>query len=232
MQFIAKEVVPLPATIPSGSVQNLVGGLVDFKADRGGVAGYSLSTGTLGGGFMDSVNKTVGSITGAVNDVLGGLTGASASVSSTLNSFRTNIFTPVFGVISSITKIVKSVTGSISSIISSFTNPVNQVLRDIQSISAQATAVVSLVENSINSVISVPGRTVTNINNTITGLKKTVGTITRMPEDISQTFSRMYGSGHIKQGTAILSSGKARKKSKAALLTSGHPYIIAKSNTL
>lgn len=228
MQFIAKEVIPLPTVMPSGTAQNLVGSLVDFKATRSGLQGYSLGSGALGGGFMESTVKTVGDI----SSIFSSLTGASSATSSTLSSFRTNIFSPVYGILSSITKIVKSTTGSISSIVSSFTNPVNQVLRDIQSISAQATGVALLVESSINNVIAIPGRTVTNIQNTIRGLKNTAGTISRVPENISETFKRLYGSGRVRKGAAILSSGRAGKRSKAAVLSSGAPYSTSHSNTL
>jgi hypothetical protein len=245
MQFIAKEVVPLPVPVVNGSATNNVGTLVDWKATRDGVQGYSLSMGGLGGGFMDSVNKTVGDVTGiggAIGGALGsvkgavggvnGLMGGSNGPAAALTAFRTNIFTPVFGVISSITKIVKSVTGDITSIISSFTNPVNQVLRDIQSVSVQATGLALLVENSVNDIISIPVNTITNFKNTVRSLKSTAGTISRVPENISQSFKRLHSSGRIKHGAAVLSSGKARTKSKAAVLSSGAPYTPSKSNSL
>lgn len=228
IQFIAKEVEPLPTEVPSGSVSNLQGSLIDFKADRGGVHGWgvSLSSGSLGSGFMD----TVGDLTNSLS--LGGLLDLGNSVGNTLNSFRTSIFSPVFGIISTITKIVKSVTGSISKIISSFTNPVNQILRDITSIATKATSIALLIESSVNSNVSIPGRTVTNYNNTIRSLKKTSGTISRLPENISEIFKRQFASGNVKRGAAILSSGKKRKKSKAAVLSSGTPYLPHKSYTI
>lgn len=228
MQFIAKQVVPLPTIMPTGQAQNIVGTLVDFKANRQGVAGYKLGSGSLSGGFFDSAAKTFGDLTGAI----GGLAGATGNVNSSLNSFRTNIFSPVYGVLSSITKIVKTVTGSVAGIISSFTNPLNQILRDITNVSTQAAGVALMVENSVNDVIRIPARTITNLQNTLRSLKSTAGTISRVPEDISQTFKRLYGSGLLKKNTPILSSGKARQKSKAAVLTSGAPYLPIKSNTL
>lgn len=235
MQFVAKEAIPLPVPIVHGSEHNNVGTLIDWKANRQGVQGYTLSMGGLGGGFMSPITQTVGQLGGALGS-LGkfgsALAGASNSVNSTLTSFRTNIFTPVFGVISSITKIVKSVTGDITSIISSFTNPVNQVLRDIQSVASQAVGIANLIETSVNDVIAIPARTINNINTTIRSLKNAAGTISRVPENISETFKRLYGSGRIKQGAAILSGGKSRKKSKGAVLTSGAPYSLNKSNKI
>ena len=88
---------------------------------------------------MESTVKTVGQVSSALK----GLSDTANNVNSTLNAFRTNIFSPVFGVLSTITKVVKSTTGSISSIISSFTNPVNQILRDITSIGSQAASIAS-----------------------------------------------------------------------------------------
>lgn len=228
MQFVAKEVEPLPASISSGQASNLSSTLIDFKADRGGVKGWgvSLSSGSLGGGFMD----TIGDLTDSLG--LGGLSDLGSQVGNTLNTFRTSIFSPVFGIISSITKIIKSVTGTISKIISSFTNPVNQILRDITSIATQATSIALLVENSVNSVVSIPGRTITNYNNTIRSLKKTSGTISRVPENISDIFKRQFSSGKVKNKSAILSSGKKRNKSKAAVLSCGSPYQPHKSYSI
>jgi hypothetical protein len=229
MQFVAKEVVPMPASIDtSGGMRPNIGSLVDFKANRAGVQGYSLSMGTLGGGFMNSATKTVGDISSSLGSLTGGLTNATSA----LNAFRTNIFTPVFGVISSLTKIVRSVTGDITKIITSFTNPVNAILSDITSIATQASGLALLVENSINDIITIPARMITNANNTVSALKGTAGTISRIPENISETFRRLYGSGRVKQGAAILSSGKKRTKSKAAILTSGTPYTPYRSNRL
>lgn len=227
MQFVAKEVEPLPVEIPSG-VGSLSASLIDFKADRGGVGGwgYQLSSGSLGGGFMD----TIGDLTGSLG--LGGLGDMAKSFSDTVNGFRTAIFSPIFGVISSITKIVKSSTGSISKIISSFTNPVNQILRDITSIATKATSLALLIESSINSTTSIPGRTVLNYKNTVRSLKKTSGFLSRVPEDVSQIFKRNFSYGKVKHGAAILTSGKKRKKSKTAVLTSGAPYQPAKSYSI
>jgi hypothetical protein len=226
MQFLAKEVIPLPVPIVHGTAKNLKGELIDWRADRQGVQGYSLSSGGLGGGFMDSTTKTVGTINqGSLGDTV-------SEVSTNLTSFRTNIFTPVYGVISSITKIVKSATGDITTIISSFSNPVNQVLRDISSVATQAAGVAILVESSVNGLITIPNRTAPDVKTTLRILRNSAGTISRVPENISETFKRLYGSGRIKRGAAILSGGKARQKSKAAVLTSGAPYIPNKSNKL
>jgi len=222
MQFIAKEVEPLPMEMPKGTASNMVGTLVDFKANRSGVGswGMSLSSGSLGGGFMQTIPGA-----GFGLDLFGGLGDITKSIGGTLTSFRTSIFSPVFGIISSITKIIKNVTGSISKIISSFTNPLNQIIRDITGFANKAGSIVNLVENSINSVFSIPNRTVSNFNTMIRALKKNAGIISRAPEDISEIFKRQFSSGSIRRGAPILSSGKKRKKGKAAVLSSGHPYV-------
>lgn len=243
MQFLAKEVVPLPMQITPSAVENVKTDFISFSADRSGVNSYSLASSTLGGGFMDTAvqnfNKYSGAVTSAVDgvkDMFSGITGglgdAASGVADTLNSFRTNIFSPIFGVISGITKIVKSATGSISSIISSFTNPVNQILRDITSFATKAGSLALLVEHSINDIVSIPNRTVTNVRNTIASLKNASGTITRVPENISDTFRRFNGGGNIPNRSAILSSGRAGTKSKAAVLSSGNPYTPRSSGIL
>lgn len=141
--------------------------------------------------------------------------------------FGSSLFSPVFGVLTSITKVVKSSTGDISKIISSFTNPVNTVLRDINSISAQAISVVKLIENSVQQIVNIPGRTLANITTTINSLKNAAGVISRAPETIAQTVKRLFKIGSLSSGALFLSKGGTAPGSKGALLRSGKPYTPA-----
>lgn len=154
---------------------------------------------------------------------LGGITGAGGSGNTTLDSFRSSLFSPVYGILASVTRVIKDTTGQVSSIISSFTNPVKTILRDIQGISSQAIAVAKLVENSVNQIISIPNSVLTEINTTLSVLKNTKGVISRVPENISQSIARLVQSGNLK-GTAAFLSGSRGNSSKAALLSSGKPY--------
>jgi hypothetical protein len=224
MQFIAKDVVPLPSMVSRTDATANESNMINFSAGRKGVVKYTLASGTSAGGFMNS-QTTIGE---NVNTSTAGGTGASES----LNSFRTNIFSPVFGVIASITKVVKTSTGSVSTIISSFTNPVNQVLRDITNIATQASGVAILVQTSVLKATSAPGQVLINLRNTIAALKGSAGIISRMPQNISDNFRSYNSGGYVKKGSTILTAGKAKNKSKTAVLSSGNTYNPSKSNTL
>lgn len=141
--------------------------------------------------------------------------------------FGSSLFSPVFGVLTSITKVVKNTTGDISKIISSFTNPVNTVLRDIQGVAAQAVGVVKLVENSVQSIVNIPGNTLNNVRTTINALTNTAGIISAAPETIAQTVKRLFTFGILSSGAAFLSKGGTAPNSKGAILRSGKPYTAA-----
>ncbi len=244
MQFIAKEVEPLPAELPKGQSGFTIGSLFDFKAGRSGFesmgvnfasnavrgaltgSGVTLgSSGSQGSGFLDGVGKTITS-------GIGGLVSGAAAIGNTINSFRSAMFSPIFGIISSITKIVKSVTGSISSIISSFINPINGILRDITSVAGVALGIASMVESSVNNAITAPGRVISNIGSTLRTLKHRAGVISRVPENISELMKRQFHSNRLQSGALILSSGRRRNKAKSAVLSSGAPYSPQKSYIL
>lgn len=214
--FIVKDLIPKPIAI-TGTASNLVGTLVDFKANRSGVTKLTLGSGTSSGGFLDKISS---------------LSNTATSVSNSLNAFRTNIFTPIYGIISSITKIVKTATGNISSIISSFTSPVNAILRDINNVASQAIGVANLIESSVNKLTSIPGKLIADVSKTLSNLKNAAGIISRVPENVADSFKRLTSGGFVKQGAPVLSSGKAKPKSKAAILGSGRPYSISTSNKL
>lgn len=239
MQFIAKNISPLPVNINSGVPDPTVSGkFLDFAAARSGVKKYTLGSGTLGQGFMSPLTKTVtdaiSEVSESITDALSPLASAAGEAGDSLNEIRTSIFSPVAGILSSITKILKSPAGpgSITSIVSSLTSPVNELLGDISNIAAQASGIANLVQSSIISLTSGPGQIRTNIRNTIAALKGAAGTITRLPKSISDDFRSYNTGGQISRKSYILSSGKSGNVSKAAVLSSGSTYNPAKSNKL
>lgn len=231
IQFLAKEVTPISIPPRIGASQNLLASLVDFSVGKEGVGGwgYTLGMGTSG---ASSVGGFAENIISGVNDALGGIGEVGQDFGSTLNSFRLSIFTPVYGIISSITKIVTQSGGSISSIISSFTNPVNAILRDIQNVSGKAIALSNLIETTANNILGVPDRMVNNLQRTLQSLKNAAGVISRVPENVAEALKRSVAGGRVKHGAAILSSGKKRNKSKSAVLSSGKPYSVSKAYTI
>jgi hypothetical protein len=136
-RLLAKEVVPLPVQLPGNAPSNAANvidfgkvssftGLSELNKQKNALA-TELSTATnnpfslITGGGSGATLPTFG------NDNLGSFT-------TTINAFRSSLFSPVYGVLTTITKVVKSVTGDISKIVSSFTNPVNTILRDIKAL--------------------------------------------------------------------------------------------------
>lgn len=224
MQFLAKTFFPIPVSESVGTPdKHLTGDLVDFSVGKTGFDGWGakLSVGNIGGGLIHTVESGLSGILGpgsykALN--------TAAKVDSVLSNFRSSMFDPVYGILSTITKVVKSSSGDLTKIISSFTNPVNAILRDITSISYKAIALSNLIENSVNDVARIPARMINNFNTTLKTLKYASGVITRVPENISQILKRNYRSGRLKSGAAILKAGKNKNKSKAAVLSSGAPY--------
>lgn len=198
-----------------------------------------LASASLISGIMSKLTFSLGDVIGAGNGgdstaaqrqngaqlpTLGGTFSTDVNgVSTTLTGFRASIFSPVYGILSSITKVVKATTGDISAIISQFTNPVNTVLKDIRNVSAEAINVVNTIENSINNVINIPLQTIKQVQQTIQTLKNTAGVISRVPETISDILKRLTKSGHINPTGAFL-SGSSGSKNKTALLNSGQGY--------
>lgn len=164
---------------------------------------------------------------------------------STLGSANNNALSPIFGIISDITKSVKTATGDLTSILSRFTAPLNSVLRDITSVARQATALAGLVSSSVNSIVNIPLQAVNNIRSTLSSLRMAAGVISHLPDSISGQMRRLILSGNISGTSAILSSstpslggqaslfsGAPMIQSKIALLSSGAEYSPSKAGTL
>lgn len=210
---------PTKAVASVGLSSTGLGGLTSMAGRMaGGLGGVSGVSGMLGGGasLPNGADKFISG-----GGIGGGLFGGN---STSIFGFKSSLFSPVYGILSSITKVVTSVTGSAASLISMFTNPVNTILRDIRGVAAQAIAVTKLVENSVSQLVNIPGRTINEFNSTIVALKNAAGVITRLPESISDTIKRLVMSGRISGSSAFLTSGGAYAGGKSALLNSGPPY--------
>jgi hypothetical protein len=222
MQFIAKEVLPIPISLNEGPPPgNISANLINFKANRSGVTVLGLSSQTLGSGFLNPGIEFLRKTTSAAN-----------ANNEALNTFRASMFSPVFGIITSITKVVKTTTGDVSEIISSFTDPVNQVLRDITNIATQASGLALLVQSSILQATSAPGQSIINFKNTLAALKGSAGIISRLPQNIADNFRSYNSGGYVPAQSTLVTAGKAGSKSKASVLSSGKPYNPTKSNVL
>lgn len=138
-----------------------------------------------------------------------------------LLGFKSSLFSPIYGVLTSITKIVQNSTGSITGILSGFTSPVNSILRDIQGIAAQAIGVAKLIEASTNKITQQFLNTENLYNQTRVALSNAAGVISNIPETIAQSVQRLFVSGNLAGTSAILSGGGSNVGGKTSLLLSG-----------
>jgi len=212
--FIPKTILPLPALKGKGTLTKYAT-LLNFSAGKSAkdyLAQYgSPLSGVLKSfGFTDTVN----------------------SFSGALDSFRSNVVSPIYGMITIITKVVKATSGDITSLISSFTDPVNRILGDITGIATQTVALAKVIEQSAKNISAIPRQVEINLRNTLHSLKNSAGVISRVPESVSEIVKRSYSTGNVKSGSSLLLLSGPRGRSKSNLLNSGKPYSAQKAYSL
>lgn len=171
------------------------------------------------------------------------------TVTSSLTGIRTNLFSPVYGILSSLTKLVSSTAKSVNKLVNSLITPVRNILRDITNISKKAVALVNLVNNSIKGI----GR---NLNSQLKGLrndfkaaikalKKAAGTLASAPASASHSVRFMFSSGSLPANAPFLTvapkltfvrpsltlTGK-KPPTKLAILTSQKEFSAVTANSL
>lgn len=246
MSIIVKTLSPRPVTIPSELLSNdaikinlalcnqiqrfqdkaqineIKRQLNNNRAYLGSTLG-STSAGKFFTSLGDSIANTIDSGKGFFDSISTGLFSVA--------ELRANIFAPVYGVLTTLTKIVQSLTGDISHILGVASSPLTSILRDVRTISNEAVALINAIEGGIGSIVRNQEMEVADIRKTIRALQNTSGMISRAPEDISNILKRMTKLGRKKGAIASLKSGKV-SKSKAALLNSGTPYNPSSGATI
>jgi hypothetical protein len=172
------------------------------------------------------------------------------TVTSSLNGIRTNLFSPIYGILSSLTKLVNNTVRNATALFNGIITPIRNILRDITNLSNQATALVNLVNNSIQSF----GRNITNqikgltndYKTAIKTLSKTAGTIASAPFSAAHSLKAAFSSGTLTTNSAFLTNtshkiifvrpsltilGKA-PATKIELLENVTSYAPKTSNTL
>lgn len=160
-----------------------------------------------------------------------------SSNSAALNGLRMQLFSPIYGVLTSLTKLVKKTFGDITSIFKSLLSPVQNILRDITNIANQATGLVKLVNSSIKGlgrmISSEIGTTKKQFNTAMKSLGKAAGAIATAPITVLQSTQAMFQSGGfsgVTSGTpAFLKENKKASLSSASAKGSGRgpDYKIA-----
>jgi hypothetical protein len=258
--FLAKQITPKPVTVPnrpltndpvinwskaSGfltkagqnsiklkSLQDKVQDLQNVIANPvSSIKDYATSLTSLSSGpthvsesgvSVDGVN-TSGGFTTSANSLFSGL-------NSNLSGVRASLFSPIYGVLSSLTKLIKTAGADVSSVISSFTNPVRNILRDVRNVSNQAIGVVNLVNNTIHSISNQVTGFDREIAYTISSLKNAAGVISASPKTISSSLKELFNSGRLPITSKFIRGNKprlntaARVAGKLALLNSGQKH--------
>lgn len=233
--ILAKLITPIATVIPSVPLTNNAV-LIDFGRAEANFSGFaSLHS-------INNLKTTIESMTSKADSLIpadiknslmaaGGsfadAIGAYTNTASTLLGVRSGLFSPIYGIITNITKIVQATTGDITSIIGSFTNPIKSILRDVRSISSAAMGLVTMVENSVNAIVNEPLSVINDLRSTLISLKNTSGSISRMPETVSESINRLFRSGALSSSAPFLRSGSSGRD-KRALLSSGAKYTPAK----
>ena len=147
------------------------------------------------------------------------------------------LFSPIYGVLTSLTKLVKRTFGDITSIFKSIMSPVQNILRDITNISNQAIGLVNLVNGSIRGlgrmIQSEIGSTKQQFKLAMKSLGKAAGAIATAPITVMQSTQAMFTSGGFNSAStsrpAFLAENKKASLSAAILTggTKGPAYKIA-----
>lgn len=256
-QFLAKEVAPRPVSLSNVQLSNQTY-LIDYNfaaqhVTTAEIQSLKKSAAAITKVFADpnrtsaqvaealkNLNKAGANVSGVTGELPASTPASTStstgsnifgSLSANLSGIRASLFSPIYGVLGSLAKLIRTATGSVQSIVSAFTTPVRNILRDIRNISNQAIGIVNLISQSIDSVTGMIRTFDNDIRATLATLKKTVGVITHAPETIGQALKRLINAGRLpatigflqNKPRALIFSG-SRSSSKIALLNSGPSY--------
>jgi len=149
------------------------------------------------------------------------------TITSTLTGIRTNLFSPIYGVLSSLTKLVSNVANGATRLFLSLITPVRNILRDITSIARKVQSLVNLVESSIKGF----GRTVSgelkgvkaDYKTALKELGKAAGAVASSPRTVSHALATMFSHGVLTTSAPFLKS--------STKLTFNRPYLSSISGS-
>lgn len=205
---------------PKSSLRDKGAALSKLGTGTGGQYGLNLENtkNTLLG-----VKNTIDSWTKSENDYFNSVRNSALfqTVTSSLTGIRLNLFSPVYGILSSLTKLVSNTFNSATSIFNSMILPLRAIVRDIINISNQAIGLVNLVNSSIKGF----GRNVTgqirglvrDFDIAVKTVGKAAGAIATAPITAAQAASNMFSEGTLQSTTPFLSMTPKLYYTRAAL---------------
>lgn len=193
---------------PAATLYDKASALGKLGTTTGGSFGQWMqdSKGTLQG-FQDTINGWDKGRAAFVNNIRS--SAAFQSVTSTLAGIRLNLISPIYGIMSSLMKLVSNTANSAISLINDVVFPIRNILRDITNISKQVVALVNLVNSSIRGV----GRTITgsvsgigsDFKTAVQALGKAAGAIATAPVTVAQAISGMFDQAVLPYNAPFLS---------------------------
>lgn len=206
----------------SNVIQNPLSTLSDYSsAMRNYGSGVAASLGV--GSARTAVSDFIDGITSKISGGTGSISGIFRSLASSLEGIRASIFSPIYGVMNSLTRLVRTIVGGagISSIFNTLTAPIRNILGDITRIASQASAIVGLITAGTTGL----GRGITSgfgavqsYQSAINAIGKAAGCITSAPTTVSDNLRNMFNGGNISSSAKFLRSNPKYSLSRSASL--------------
>jgi len=249
-QFMAKELLPIPVMntnfILSNSASLLNISQASTFLDQVGLNSLKASLSqfsTMVTSDLSSFNTVAQGISGFANTITANLNSVSSafySVTATLAGLRASLFSPIYGVLSSLTKLVGAISGVENAFTSTVTQ-VNNIVRDLQNISSIAVGLVNLANAALfDGGGALLGNNSTSISTSsatlqaIGSLSNSSGVISTVPPTLFQYIQSYVSAGQIPVNSAFMQNQSIASLtvsetslSKIGILNSGTPYSAA-----
>lgn len=216
----------------SGSVAAYMQGLDSSSSDASvGIGSTSDSTfGGVAGAIGNAINAGISGLVGASNSVSAGINDIFYSLESNLAGIRASLFSPIYGVLTSLTKLISNVAGDVATVFAALAAPVANIIRDVASVAGQAIGILNVISAAGNTIIGI-GDSISqaDLQISIGQLSNTMGCITTQPISVAMTLQAMLNSGSLPATTgylqnppiAALAYNTSNLPTKIALLNSG-----------
>jgi hypothetical protein len=210
-------------TNPLSSQGDIASAMLGLGTGVSGAMGVRASSSAVSN-FLDGLNSQV---MGVIGSGTLGSTGLFSSLATSLNGIRASIFSPIYGVMNSLTKLVSNVMGGVgvSSIFDSLVNPIRGMLQDVSNIANMAKSVGNIINNGISGL----GRGITtgfglgsNASQAMKSIRGATGVFSSIPTTVSMSLKWNYNSGYIAGTSSFLQSNPKFSISKSvSSLSSG-----------
>lgn len=234
---------------PSSTVSDIASGMTGLGSGlNGSVASYmqgydssysgaspglgSTSAGTTGGvsgAIGNAVDSGLSSLVNGSNSISAGINDVFYSVEGNLAGIRASLFSPIYGVLTSLTKLISNVAGDVATVFAALAAPVANIIRDVASVASQALGILNIINASGNAILGLGNLSQADLQISIGQLSNTMGCVTTQPISVVLTLQNMLNNGSLPATTgylvnppiAALAYNTSNLPTKIALLNSG-----------